>query len=214
MLQFTPNKPASKPAAVRKCANQAQLARRRPKPSVSRPKSPNPRGNSLLFKAMRSVFHMLNRMAVRAQHLKVATVVVFAVTVFVMHAKDFWVRVISALLTRQQQSSCGHLLAHGSKRRLPLIFRRLVDACFRAVLSVVGRRVQKFDAAVHTCVLYGAFSPHSFVVALRRTVFGLVGAASDVAKHCSTLFTGRSGLHSGRKRKTLSATVDCGVFSV
>jgi hypothetical protein len=163
---------------------------------------------------MRSVFHMLNRMAVRAQHLKVATVVVFAVTVFVMHTKDFWVRVISALLTRQQQPSCGHFLAHGSKRGLPLIFRRLVDACFRTVLSVVGRRTQKFDSAMHACVLYGAFSPHGFVVTLRRTVLGLVGAASDVAKHCSALFAGRSSLHSGSECKTLSATVDCGVFSV
>ena len=157
---------------------------------------------------------MLNRMAIGAQHLKVATVVVFAIAVFVMHTKNFWVFVVAALLTRQQQPSCGHLFAHGSERRLPLVFRRLVDACFRAVLSVVRRRVQKFDSAMRAHVLCGSFSPHSFVVALRRTVLSLVGAAGNMAKHCSAFFASRSHLHSGCKCKTLSAAVDCGVFSV
>lgn len=160
------------------------------------------------------MFHMLNRMAVRAQHLEVVTVVVFAVAVFVMHTKNFWVFVVAALLARQQQPSCGHLLAHGSKRGLPLVFRRLVDASSRAVLSVMGRRPQKLNVAMRTRVLHGAFSSHSFVVALRRAVFGLVGAASNVAKHCSALFASRSHLHSGVKRKTLAAAVDCGVFAV
>ena len=157
---------------------------------------------------------MLNRMTVRAQHFKIADLVVFSVAVFMVHAKYFWHFVVPASCARSQHPSYRHLFTYGGKRRLPLLFGGFVNARFRAVFSFVRRRAQKFDAAMRATVLHSAFSVHGFVVALRRTVFSLVGAARNVAKRCSAFFAHRRDLHSGRQRKTLSAAIQRGVFAV
>ena len=157
---------------------------------------------------------MFKRVAVWAQHFKVVKIIVFAVSVFVMYAKNFWVLAIAASLARQQHAASMHVFAHSRKIRPPNLFCGFVYACFRTIFAFVRRRAKKFDAAVRACVFHGAFTAHGFVIALRRTVLGFVGAASNVAKHCSALFASRSHLHSGVKRKTLAAAVDCGVFAV
>jgi hypothetical protein len=127
---------------------------------------------------------MLKRMAIWAQNFKVAGVVVFAISVFVMHTKNFWVFVIPASLARLNQVAPSHRFSHRSKCWLPQLFCGFIDALFRAVFTFVRRGIQKLHFAMNASVLNSAFLRHCFVVTCRRTVFSLVGPTGDVRKVC------------------------------
>lgn len=157
---------------------------------------------------------MLNRMTIWAQHFKIAKIVVFAIAIFVVHAKNFWVRVVSAPHACRKYVSFEHVFTYGRKFWAPLFFSRFIDARFRTILSFVRRRGQKFNAAMHASVLYSTFSAHRLVVTLRRAILCFVGAAGDVTKYCFALKARSSYLHSSSKCETLSAAIERSVFSV
>jgi hypothetical protein len=127
---------------------------------------------------------MLKRMAIWAQNFEVAGVVVFAISVFVMHTKNFWVFVIPASLARLNQVAPSHRFSHRSKCWLPQFFCGFIDALFGTVLTFVRRGIQKLHFAMGAGVLNSAFLRHCFVVARRRTVLSLVSPTGDVRKVC------------------------------
>ena len=157
---------------------------------------------------------MLDRMAIWTQYFKIAGIIVFAIAIFMMHAKNFWVLVVSAALACCKHVSPDHVFAHSRKHCTPLLLGRFVNARFRAILSFVRWRIQKFNAAVCTDVLCSAFLVHRLVIACWRAVLGFVRTAGNVAEHIAALLTRCSNLHSSRKCETLSAAVHCGIFSV
>ena len=157
---------------------------------------------------------MLNRMTIWAKHFKIVKIVVFAVAVFVVHTKNFRMRVVATTYARREHVSFKHVFAHCGEFCFPLRLMRFVDTRLRTIFALGGRRVQKCSSAMHTVVLNRSFSVHGLVIALRRTVLCLVSTAGNVAKNCAAFFAIRSDLHSCRKCKTLPAAIQRGVFAV
>ena len=157
---------------------------------------------------------MLNRVTIRAQHFKIVNIVIFAITIFVMHSKYVRHFVIPATLANGQQPSCGHFFTYSSKRRFPLIFGSFVNTCFRAIFSFVRWSVQKFNLAVRAGILCSAFARHCFAIAQRRAIFGFVCSAGYVCKRHAAFLACRNQLHSASKCKTLAATVQRSIFTI
>ena len=157
---------------------------------------------------------MFNRMTVRAQHFKIGQRIVFSVAVFVMYAQNFWVFGVTAPRAFSQHAPYKHVFANGRKIGLPFALARLVDASLRAVFSFCRRRIHKSYAAMSTAILHSAFFVHRLVVALRATVFSLVGTARNVVKNSPAFRTICGYLLSGVECHTLAATKQRRVFAV
>ena len=153
-------------------------------------------------------------MTIWAQNFQIAQIVVAAVSIFMVHPKNVRRGVIATAFTRFKHAASKHVFSSGNKTGLPFCFGCFIDACFGAVFSFMRWRVQKLDAAMHACILCGAFARHRFVVARRRTVFGLVGSAGYVRERSAALLAVRNQLHSARKCKTLAATVQRSILAV
>jgi hypothetical protein len=125
---------------------------------------------------------MLKRMTIWAQNLKIAGVVVFAISIFVMHAKNFWMFVISASLARFNQIAPLHSFSHSGKCWFPQFFCGFINAFFGTIFAFVRRRIQKLRFAMSASVLNGAFFRHRLVVASWRAIFGFIGSAGNVRK--------------------------------
>ena len=160
------------------------------------------------------MFHMLQRMTVWAKHFQIAYVIIFSVSVFMMHTKNFWLLCVPTAFTSGHQSSSHHVFAGSRKRRLPMLFSRLIDACFRAIFSFVRRGIQKFSVAVLTSVLNGAFVFLAFVVAFSRTIFCFIGSASDMSKYRRANLTDRCSLYSRCKPQTFAAAVQSCILTI
>jgi hypothetical protein len=133
---------------------------------------------------MSNMFTVLKRMAYWAQNFQIIWCVVSVVAVFMMDAKNFWVRVVTTPLAFFYGASPNHCLSNRGKRGRPKFFFCLVNTLFRAVFSFMRRRVQKSCAAVRAFVLSGPFLGHGFPVAHRRTIFSFIGPAGNVGKLC------------------------------
>lgn len=157
---------------------------------------------------------MLQRMAIWAQHLQVAQLVVATVSVFVMDAKNVRRSVVSAPNASSKHVSFDHVFPHGGKVRTPHFFDRFVDTSPRAIFAFVRWRSQKSTAAMLACVRHGAFFVHGLVVAFRRAILGFVCAAGDVCKRGAAFLASAGNLHPAKKCETLATTEHCGVFAV
>ena len=201
------------PVPARRCANLAHLALRQPRRSRNRPKRPkNPQ--NLLGKTMRCVPIMLKRMAVWAQHFKVAEIVVFAVSVFVVNTKNFRVFRIPASNALGQHPSHQHVFAHRGEVWFPFGLVRFVDTCLGAVFAFGRRRIQKRNSAMHTVVLNRSFFMHGLVVALWTAIFRLVCAAGYVRKNVAAFKTICCNLRSCGQRHARPAAILSSVFPV
>ena len=168
----------------------------------------------LFAETVRGMLHMLQRMTVWAQNFQVAQVIVFAVSVFVMHTQNFLLRVIPTTLTFKHHTPCQHGFSNRSKRRNPFTFSNFVDASSRAIFSFFGWRTKKIFSAMSATIFYTAFFMHSFVVAFWRTVFGFVCAASNVGKFRATFIAICRNFNSCSQSHATSAAVLRGIFSV
>lgn len=163
---------------------------------------------------MRCMLHMLQRMANRAQNLKVFQCVIASIAVFMVYTQYFWLCIIPAPFALNQHFSRLHRFANRVKCWRPNFFAGLVNAGFRAKLSFARRRVPKRFVAVLTNVFYRAFTRHAFVVARPTTVFSFVCSASYVRKSFTALFAVSLVLYARCARLARSAAKKCRVFSV
>ena len=201
------------PVPARRCASPVAPVRPPTRRSKNLPKPPrNPQ--NLLDKPMRCMPIMLKRVAVWAQHFKVAEIVVFAVSIFVVNAKNFRVFCIPTPNAFGQHSPHHHVFAHCGEVWFPFGLVRFVDTCLGAVFALGRRRIQECSSAMHTFVLNRSFSVHGLVVALRTTVFGLVCATGNVRKNAAAFKAICPNLRSCRQRHARSAAILRRVFSV
>ena len=168
----------------------------------------------LFHKSMRCVPIVLKRVAVWAQHFKVAEIVVFAVSVFVVNAKNFRVFSVPTSNALGQHPPRKHVFAHRGEVWFPFRLVRFVDTCFGAVFALGRRRIQKRNSAMHTVVLNRSFFVHGFVVTLGTAVFRLVCAAGYVRKNVTAFKTICRNLRSCGQRHARPAAILRSVFSV
>jgi hypothetical protein len=138
----------------------------------------------LFLETMSNMFTVFKRMAYWAQNFQVIWSVVSVVAVFMVDAKNFWVRVVATPLAFFYGPPPNHCLSNRGKRGRPKFLFCFVNTLFRAVFSFMRRRVQKSCAAVRTFVLRGPFLGHGLPVTHRRTIFSFIGSAGDVGKLC------------------------------
>lgn len=130
------------------------------------------------------MFSMLKRMAVWAQNFKIVKIVVFTVSIFVMHAKNFRVFTVPTPNTTGQHSAINHFFTHGSKFRQPNFFGNFVDAGHATIFTFSRWRSKKFSFAMRAFATYRAFLTHGFVIAFWRTVFSFIRPTCNVRKFC------------------------------
>ena len=157
---------------------------------------------------------MFKRMTVWAQHFKITEVIIFAVSIFVMNAKNFWVLCVPTFSAFNQHTSRQHAFAHCGKIRFPFGFMRLVDACFRTVFAFGRRRIQKFSAAMYAAIPNRPFFVHGFVIALRAAIFSFVCTARNMRKNTATFSAICRNLRSCSQCHARSAAILRRVFSV
>jgi hypothetical protein len=168
-----------------------------------------------LFKeTVRRMLHMLQGMTVWAQHFQVAQIVIFAVSVFVMHTQNFWFGIVATTLAFTYHVTGQHSFSHGRKSWHPNTFSNFINASPRTVFSFFGRRAKKFFAAVKTTIFYAAFAVHSFVVTFCRTILSFVCSARNMRKFRVAFLTVCGNLHSSCQSHTFSAAVLRRIFSI
>jgi hypothetical protein len=168
----------------------------------------------LFGKPMRRVPTVFKRMTVWAQHFKIAEIVVFTVSIFVVNTENLRMFRIATSNTFGQHPSRQHILAHRDEFWLPFRLVRFVDTRFRAIFAFGGRRVQKCDSAMHTVVLNRSFFVHGFVIAARTAVFGFACTARNVRKKTAALGAICRNLRSCGQRHARLAAILSSVFSV
>ena len=157
---------------------------------------------------------MLKRMAIWAQNFKIVKIVIFAISVLVMHTKNFKVFVVSAPNTTGQHAAQHHFFAYGRKIGPPFRLACFVYAGFRTIFSFLRQSAQKFNAAMQTMVMRFTFFAHCFMIAIRATIFGFVDPARNVCKLTPTFSAISFYLHSRMKRHARPAAKQSGIFSV
>jgi len=154
------------------------------RPKISKIRLKRPKRNNLFCKTMRRMFSMLKRMAVWAQNFKIVKIVVFTVSVFVMHAKNFRMLTVPTPDTTGQHSAINHFFTYSSKFRQPNFFGRFVDAGHATIFTFSRWRSKKFSFAMCAFATYRSFLAHGFVVTFWRTVFSFICSACNVRKFC------------------------------
>ncbi len=167
-----------------------------------------------LPKTVRRVFHMLKRMACRAQYFEIIYLVVISVSIFVVNPKYFWLAIISAPLAAQKHVSGFHFFTDGRKSRLPNVFTCFINASLRAIFSFMRRRIHKFCSAMSAFMLYRTFVGHGFIVASPATIFSFIGSTGYVRKLFTALFTIRDNFLSCVQRQTSTTAIYSTIFSV
>lgn len=160
------------------------------------------------------MLHVLQRMAIWAKNFKVAQLVILSVSIFMVHTQNFGFGIVAAPFASRKKISLYHVFSDCGKVWAPNFFCGLIYAHARTIFSVLRRRTQKFFTAMQTSVLYGTFAAHCFMKTLSRTIFGFIGAASNVSKNTSALNTICGSLNPSTQRHTFSAAVLSGVFSI
>lgn len=157
---------------------------------------------------------VLKRVAIWTEHLKITKIVVFAITILVMYAKNFRMFAVSAADAFGQHAPRQHVFANCDELWFPFGFTGFVYTSSRTIFSLGGWRIQKRNSAVNTVVLHRAFFMHRLVIALRTAILRFVGTTRNVCKQTSAFRASRFGLCSSGKRHALSATILSSVPSV
>lgn len=158
------------------------------------PKTTHPRGKMpsyLLNRCVRYVLGVLFRMAIRTQHLKVRQTVVFAVSVFVVDAKNRRDLVVSAPFASVEHPAADHNFSNCRiiGRRRPFRSMGHADTGATAIDPVLRRRASKLFVAAAALVFNGPVEMLRFVIALPRTVFCLVAPRGNMVETFTTNFT-------------------------
>lgn len=153
-------------------------------------------------------------MTIRANNNQVAERVVAPVVVFMMNAKNARFRVVAANFAGRYHSAHGHGLTNGRKGWAPYCLFFLVNASPTAIFSVLRRACFESRSAMRAFNVNRAFEAHGLVVTLARTVFGFVGAASNVRKPLAA--HGAIGLrfNTGSQGQTRARTIFRGLCSI
>lgn len=122
---------------------------------------------------------VLNGMAVRAEHLKIAWLVVVVIAVLVMNTQDLGHQGVPAPFAGEQLSPSLQIFPNCGKGRLPAGEDWFVDAGPAAVLSFLGRRGLKGPSAVLALHGHGSLEVHRPVVTPTRTIPGYFFSAAD-----------------------------------
>ena len=131
-----------------------------------------------------------------------------------MNAKNFKMFVVAAPLAFGKHFAGDHDLADRRISSAPYSFVCFIDARFRAVFSLVRRRIQKPFFTMLAYILNGAFSVLSFVVARCRAVFCAIGATRYVRKLCSAFRAISDYRGSSSQAQAFTATVKGSIFSI
>ena len=157
---------------------------------------------------------MLQRMANRAQNLKVFQRIVVPISVFMMHAQYFWLCIVTAPLAFCQHLPRLHSFTHCAKSRRPSFFFGFVNTNPRAKLSLARRRSPKFLATMLAHIFDRPFARHAFVVARGTAILSLVRTTGYVRKFTAALLAICFVLNARSQRLTRPTAKNSRVFSV
>ena len=160
------------------------------------------------------MFGMFHRMTVWAKNFQVLHAVVQSIAVFMVNAKNLYVCIKSAFVTRIQQTSFFHIFSDSTKIGLPVFKCRFVNTSTRTIFSFFGRSRKKFCFAMEACVFNSALAFHCCVVAIWTTVFGFVCSTCNVFKNCVANFTSCFFNSSGRQCHATFSAKQSSIFSV
>ena len=154
-----------------------------------------------------NVLHMFKRMAIWAKNLKIAHVIVVAISILVVNAQNFWVRIISASFARIDQPSRKHIFTNGLKSRNPNIFLWFVYTSYAAINSLFRWASKKSLSTIFAFARNRSFNSLRFVVTFFTTIFCFVGSGRYVRKFITACFAICGNLNSRCKSLAGSGTV-------
>ena len=125
---------------------------------------------------------MFQRMTVWAKNNQIGQIVIFAISVYMMHTQNFWNRAIPAFFASVNFASCKQCLSYSCKCRLPEGFFCFVNTLFAAIFSIFRRAIQKRLTTMSANKIFCAFVDAGFVVTLPRAIFCCIASARNVRK--------------------------------
>lgn len=161
----------------------------------------------LLDESMLNVLHMLKRVAVRAENLKIAHIIIFCISIFMVNAKYFFLRIITAPFALIYHASCKHIFSNRLKHRKPYFLFWLINASYAAILPCLRWACEKLFPAMVTIARNGPFRLLRFCVACFATVLSFVGSRRNVRELIPTYSTVCSNLNASCQSLAGSRTI-------
>jgi len=171
----------------------------------------------LLFFSTLGVDHVLHvsyGVAVRAKDNKIVNYIIKPISVNMVNPKDSRILVKSTIRTFTNIASFRHRLSDSCERWVPYFQTCLAYALSRTIDAVGRLATFELLPAVATGEYSIAFIFQRYIVALPRTIFGLIAPTRNMAECVPTYFAHRRGLDKRSKRKTFTTTILGGVGAV
>lgn len=163
---------------------------------------------------MASMTQMFKDMTIRAQNLKIISLVIAPVSVFMMNSKDMWVLFIPAAFADIYLARFFHVCTNCCKRWSTIFNFLFIAALNRAIF---------FARAFGGCIINAACKANSrllinyfsiFFVAYLRAVLGCIYAGVNYAKLFLTYNTRNQSLCKRAFSRACNTAVFCRIFSI
>lgn len=165
-------------------------------------------------KSMRDMFFMPKRMTIWTQNDKVVDRILISISVFMMNLQNFWMFIISAIITFIDKSSTFHCTSDTLEISSSCFFYIFRKTFLRTEFPAVRQRRFKFFATVFAFFYRFAFVGLRFIITFPRTVFSLSFSTSLVREQFSAYIANTFKILERRHTPAFAGTEFCCIKSI
>lgn len=166
------------------------------------------------MKPMTNMTQMFKAMTIRTQYLKIVSLVIVSISVFMMNTKNMWVFAVSTTLTGIYLSRFFHICSYCCKRWSSIFNFLFVTTLNRAIFftRTLSGFILDSTCKANSRLLINYFS--IFFVAYLRAVLGCIYARVNYAKLFLTYNTRNQSLCERTFSRACNTAVFCRIFSI
>ncbi len=125
-------------------------------------------------------------MAIWAKNFKVLHVIIMAISVFMMNAKNSRLGIITTPITLINQFTANHCFSYRGEGRFKCFFRCFMYTRFRTIFSIMTSMTYEFFKTMMTGKFSLTFIFLRNIIARSRTVFSFITSGRNMGKNIMT----------------------------
>ena len=120
------------------------------------------------------MLRMFTAMTISAQNFKIRQIIIMWIFILMMHTKNPGFLIKSASIACLNQSTFPHHLSDCRERWFECFMRVFINACPRAIFTIMTSMANKFLKAMLASIFSFTFIPLSHIVARCRAILGFI----------------------------------------